>query len=74
MTKIGVNKLIEDVKRKLDVIASEEREIVKGFLWDLYAEQGMHPHQMRLAFNEVITAIEEEERKYELGMEVERND
>jgi hypothetical protein len=67
-----VNKLVDKTKKELAVIAAQERQIVKDFLWDLYAEQGMHPHQMRLAFDEAIAYIEREEARFEEEEEVER--
>ncbi|MGC1932395.1 MAG: hypothetical protein WA667_25770 [Candidatus Nitrosopolaris sp.] len=54
MTYKSIDDVINEAKEKLDVICAKERELVKGMLWDLYAEHGMPAHQMRLPFNEVI--------------------
>ena len=56
--------IIAATKTNIDEICYFEREAVKGLFWDLYSEYGMHPHQMRLAFNEVIELIEKKEAEY----------
>jgi hypothetical protein len=60
-----VRDAVDKAKKELAVISAQERQLVKDFLWDLYAEHGMHPKQMRLAFDEVIAFIEREEAIYE---------
>ena len=66
-----VQEMVDKAKLQLDRLAAQEREAIKYFVLEMYREHGIHPDQLRLAFEEAMLIISKNEREYELEAEAE---
>jgi hypothetical protein len=58
-----VQEMVDKARLQLDRLAAQEREAVKYFLLEMYQEHGMHPDQIRLAFEEAMSVIQASEAR-----------